>query len=202
MEHNTILYILVFCALAQVRFDLFGLLHRQATEWLKLLLYQMPKIPCNILCAPILRYLALKFQAKARFLAASACVLIATNLEVGYMFETSKLCSAIICLYLQKNSNCVLCLKQQHAYRRVKCVEMGLPIQDQSAVRASNVMALIASNLEVKQVCANSKFLLSISIVRRIYSKDFLCSFFQHAYMLKVFVGMALLFQTQNAVMA
>ena len=24
------------------------------------------------------------------------------------MFETSKLCSAIICLYLQKNSNCVL----------------------------------------------------------------------------------------------
>ena len=43
------------------------------------------------------------------------------------MFETSKLCSAIICLYLQKNSNCVLCLKLQHAYRRVKCVEMGLP---------------------------------------------------------------------------
>ena len=80
-------------------------------------------------------------------------------------------------------------------------MEMGLPIQDQPAVRASNVMALIASNLEV----ANSKFWSQKSRfnikVKRMYSKDLLCYVFQHVFMLITFVGMALLIQTQNAVM-
>ena len=40
-------------------------------------------------------------------------------------------------------------------------MEMGLLIQDQPAAQAYNVMVLIASNLEVSQVCAKLKSWLS-----------------------------------------
>ena len=82
----------------------------------------------------------------------------------GNVYGTSKVCSVLdyileIVQFFQFNileslkRIVLLWSKLQHAYRRAKFVEMGLPIQDQPAVQAYNVMVLIASNLEVSQVC-------------------------------------------------
>ena len=59
-------------------------------------------------------------------------------------------------------------------------MEMGLLIQDQPAVQAYNVMALIASKLEVSQVCAKLKSWLSLfstDVTKICYSKELLYSF-------------------------